>query len=115
MPLIKEVFKEVNWLVFLDFIKFIFMTKRFQSSLPASFLLILSLVVFSCSEKKTPADLIIRGGIIYTAEDSNPVVEAVAVIGDKIVYAGDLKNSSKFEGENTRVIDLQLLIEIDST
>lgn len=83
------------------------MTKRFQSSLPASFLLILSLVVFSCSEKKTPADLIIRGGIIYTAEDSNPVVEAVAVIGDKIVYAGDLKNSSKFEGENTRVIDLQ--------
>ena len=91
----------------MDFIKFIFMTKRFQSSLPASFLLILSLVVFSCSEKKTPADLIIRGGIIYTAEDSNPVVEAVAVIGDKIVYAGDLKNSSKFEGENTRVIDLQ--------
>jgi predicted amidohydrolase YtcJ len=39
-------------------------------------------------------------------EDANPVVEAVAVTGGKIVYAGDLKNISKYEGENTEVIDL---------
>ena len=83
------------------------MAGRFQSITAASLVLFLSLIIFSCSEKKTPADLIIRGGTIYTAEDSNPSVEAVAVIGDKIVYAGDLKNSLKFEGENTRVIDLQ--------
>ena len=83
------------------------MSNRFQSAIAASFIVLISLIIFNCSDKKTPADLIIRGGIIYTAEDSNPVVEAVAVIGDKIVYAGDLKNSSKFEGENTRVIDLQ--------
>ncbi len=83
------------------------MSNRFQSAIAATFIALISLIIFSCSDKKTPADLIIRGGTIYTAEDSNPVVEAVAVIGDKIVYAGDLKNSSKFEGENTRVIDLQ--------
>jgi len=73
----------------------------------AGVFLSLGLTIFSCSEKKTPADLIIRGGIIYTVEEANPVVEAVAVIGDKIVYAGDLRNSSKYEGENTRVIDLE--------
>ena len=83
------------------------MQKRFQPCIAVSFLLFFSLIIFSCSEKETPADLIIRGGTIYTAEDSNPVVEAVAVIGDKIVYAGDLKNSAKFQGKNTQVIDLQ--------
>ncbi len=82
------------------------MTNRFQS-IAQSFILVLSLFIFSCSEKKTPADLIIRGGTIYTVDDSSPVVEAVAVTGDKIVYAGDLKNISKYEGENTQVIDLQ--------
>lgn len=83
------------------------MTKQFQYSRTTSFILFLVLTLFTCSEKKMPADLIIRGGTIYTVEDSNPVVEAVAVIGDKIVYAGDLKSISKFEGENTKVIDLQ--------
>jgi predicted amidohydrolase YtcJ len=83
------------------------MQKRFHPCIAVSFLLFFSLIIFSCSEKETPADLIIRGGTIYTAEDSNPVVEAVAVIGDKIVYAGDLKNSAKFQGKNTQVIDLQ--------
>jgi predicted amidohydrolase YtcJ len=68
---------------------------------------VLCALSFSCSEKKTPADLIIRGGTIYTVEDSNPTVEAVAVTGDKIVYAGDLAGLAKFEGEKTEVIDLQ--------
>jgi predicted amidohydrolase YtcJ len=68
---------------------------------------VLCALSFSCSEKKTPADLIIRGGTIYTVEDSNPTVEAVAVTGDKIVYAGDLAGLVKFEGEKTEVIDLQ--------
>jgi predicted amidohydrolase YtcJ len=69
--------------------------------------LVLLVTLLSCSEKKTPADLIIRGGTIYTVEESNPTVEAVAVSGDKIVYAGDLAGLAKFEGEKTQVIDLQ--------
>ncbi len=68
---------------------------------------LLTIYLTGCSEKKTPADLIIRGGTIYTVEEGNPVVEAVAVSGDKIVFAGDLKDVSKYEGENTRIIDLQ--------
>lgn len=82
------------------------MPNRFHSGITSSVILLLSLTIFSCSEKKTPADLIIRGGTIYTVEEGSPVVEAVAVLGDKIVYAGDLKNVAQYEGENTRVIDL---------
>jgi len=63
--------------------------------------------LIGCSEKETPADLIIRGGTIYTVEEGNPSVEAVAVSGDRIVYAGDLAGIKKFEGENTKIIDLQ--------
>lgn len=80
---------------------------RFQTGVFTYLILISCFTLTRCSEKKTPADLIIRGGTIYTAEDSSPVVEAVAVLDDKIVYAGDLKNISGFEGENTKVIDLQ--------
>lgn len=68
---------------------------------------ILTVYLTGCSEKKTPADLIIRGGTIYTVEEGSPVVEAVAVTGDRIVFAGDLKDVSAYEGENTRIIDLQ--------
>lgn len=82
------------------------MSYRLHSASATSFILFLGVMIFSCSEKKTPADLIILGGTIYTVEDANPVVEAVAVIGDKIVYAGDLKSISKYEGENTKVMDL---------
>ncbi len=83
------------------------MSMKFQYAAVTSFILFVGFGMFSCSEKKTPADLIIQGGTIYTAEDANPIVEAVAVIGDKIVYAGDLKNIAAYQGENTRVIDLQ--------
>lgn len=64
-------------------------------------------LAMGCSEKKTPADLIIKGGTIYTVDESNPTVEAVAVNGDTIVYAGDLGGLAKYEGEQTQVIDLQ--------
>ena len=82
------------------------MKPKFPFSIRLLSLVVLVLLI-SCSEKKTPADLIIRGGTIYTVEDANPTVDAVAVTGDKIVYAGDLAGLSKFEGENTKVIDLQ--------
>jgi predicted amidohydrolase YtcJ len=69
--------------------------------------LILLLFIVSCSAKKTPADLIIKGGKIYTMNVQQPSVEAVAVIADKIVYAGDSKGLEKFQDEKTKVIDLQ--------
>ena len=44
--------------------------------------------LFACLKQKTQADLIIYGGKIYTAEENHPFVEAVAVKGDKILFAG---------------------------
>lgn len=70
-------------------------------------LLTLFFLAVGCSEKKTPADLIVKGGKIYTAEDANPIVEAVAVLGDKIIYAGAESGLGKYQGENTKVVDLQ--------
>lgn len=67
----------------------------------------LIILLFNCSPKKTPADLIIKGGKIYTMNDKQPSVEAVAVVGDKIVYVGSPKGLEKFTGEKTQVINLQ--------
>lgn len=67
---------------------------------------LLLLFLMACTSK-TPADLIILGGKIYTVNDAAPEVEAVAVKGDKIIYAGSLDGLEKYEGENTKMIDLQ--------
>jgi len=68
---------------------------------------LLSLLLISCSDKNPSADLIIRGGKIYTVDDNNPTVEAVVVKGDKILFAGTEKDAEKFKNEKTQVIDLQ--------
>lgn len=72
--------------------------------LPFAFLL--SLWLFSCTSKK-PADLLITGGTIYTVNEAQPVVEAVVVNADTIVFAGSEKEAREWVGENTRVIDLK--------
>ena len=66
--------------------------------------LVLSLL--SCS-KETPADLIISGGDIYTVNPNQPVVEAVAVRGDSIVFVGSTSEAEKFKGDKTKMIDLK--------
>src|SRR5260221_9820038 len=63
--------------------------------------------LFSCSKQNTQADLIIHGGKIYTADDNKTTVEAVAVKGDKIIFAGSEKEVEEFKNEKTKTIDLQ--------
>lgn len=69
--------------------------------------LLIVFVLFSCSEKKTPADTIISGGKIYTMNTAQPEVEAVAVSGTKIVFAGSEKEAMAYKGENTKLINLE--------
>ena len=64
-------------------------------------------LAWGCQSNKTPADLIIRGGTIYTANDSNPIVEAVAVKGDTILFAGSLSEVNEYQSEQTGIIDLK--------
>jgi predicted amidohydrolase YtcJ len=70
-------------------------------------LLFAAALLWGCQSKPVPADLIIRGGPIYTAEESQPTVEAVAVRGDSIVFAGPMAEADSYKGENTVVLDLQ--------
>lgn len=52
------------------------------------------------------ADTIIWGGTIYTAEDSNPTAEAVAIADGRIIYVGNRADAEVFATNETRIIDL---------
>lgn len=58
-------------------------------------------------ESADSIDLVLRHGTIYTADDSRPSAEAVAVKDGKIVYVGDDAGVEEFIGADTRVIDLE--------
>lgn len=53
------------------------------------------------------ADLILWGGPIWTADDARPKVEAVAVQGGRIVYAGDRAGARALQRPGTKVVDLK--------
>ncbi|MFZ5973185.1 MAG: amidohydrolase [Bacteroidota bacterium] len=65
------------------------------------------LLLWACGTRHQTADLIIQGGTIYTMNDQQPTVEAVAVVGERIVFAGTTKEVQAYQGEQTQVIDLQ--------
>lgn len=69
-------------------------------------LLISAAFIASCMNKTEPADLVIRGGKIYTVSSENNIVEAVAVKGNRIVFVGDETVAKAYIGDNTRVIEL---------
>jgi len=54
-----------------------------------------------------PADTLIWGGPVYTAEDASPKVEAVAVTNGKISYAGTRAGAGALRGPKTKIIDLK--------
>jgi len=54
-----------------------------------------------------PADLILRNGLIYTVDSTNTLTEAVAMRGGKLVFVGSNKDSARYKGKQTRVIDLK--------
>src|SRR5580704_15693073 len=53
-----------------------------------------------------PADLIVTNARIYTVDESRPVVEAFAVRGGRIAFAGDARGALTLKGPQTRVLDL---------
>lgn len=54
-----------------------------------------------------PADLILRNGLIFTADSTNTMTEAVAIRGGKFVFVGSNNDVKKYKGKQTRVIDLK--------
>ena len=57
--------------------------------------------------QERPADLILKDANIYTVDDHNPKVEAVAVKGDRIIFIGSDADVQKYTGPTTRVLDLK--------
>jgi hypothetical protein len=68
---------------------------------------LLALLVIGCGPKNPEADLVISGGTIYTGDEANDKVEAVAVKGEKILFAGSLAEAENFAGSKTLRIDLK--------
>ncbi|MEL6256843.1 MAG: amidohydrolase [Bacteroidota bacterium] len=68
------------------------------------------LFLISCEgpnpEAKT-ADLIIFNGPIYTMDERQPNVEAVASKGGEIIYVGDLKGAKGLQSSFTEMMDLE--------
>ena len=56
--------------------------------------------------RMTLADIVFKNGNVYTANDSAPRAQAVAVKADRIVYVGTNSGAQKFIGPQTRVVDL---------
>ena len=68
-------------------------------------LLPIALLCAGCATA-TPADLVLKNGVVYTVDDQNPKAEAVAIRGAEIVFVGSNAEAAKFEGSKTRVVDL---------
>lgn len=69
-------------------------------------LLLLGSVLIGCGERHRHADLVFRGGTIYTVTAEQPVVEALAVRDGRIVFTGADDDASKFIGDRTRIVEL---------
>jgi predicted amidohydrolase YtcJ len=72
------------------------------------FFLIISTVALTCGCRPAHdrADLVILGGTIYTVDDHQPVVEAVAVKGGIIAFAGEEREARQYIDDKTKVINL---------
>lgn len=67
----------------------------------------LSLGLVATDSGQAGADLVLKNGVIYTVNDKQPRVEALAIRGDRIVFAGSNLDVERYEAKTTRVIDLQ--------
>ncbi len=56
---------------------------------------------------KLTADYVFKGGSVITVDKDNSVHSGLAVLGNKILFAGDEKDAAKLIGEQTEVIDLR--------
>lgn len=54
----------------------------------------------------TFADIVLTNGVVYTADQTDTVCQAVAVRGERIVFVGSGKDVQVYIGEQTKVYDL---------
>jgi predicted amidohydrolase YtcJ len=53
------------------------------------------------------ADIVLKNGVVYTADEQNTVYQAIAIKGNKIICTGSNQKVQGYIGRETRIIDLQ--------
>lgn len=69
--------------------------------------LLAAVLISGAAAAADTADTLYWNGPIYTADDANPKVEAVAVAKGKILFAGARKDAEKLKGPQTQIVDLK--------
>src|SRR5262245_55832768 len=72
----------------------------------ASTLLLLAACTGTPGRPEPAADLVLRGGAVYTLDAARSWAEAVAVRGHTIVFVGPDAGAGRFIGPDTQVVDL---------
>jgi predicted amidohydrolase YtcJ len=77
-----------------------------RTALLPSLLPLFLLTVAACRQAPHPtADLIVTNGTIWTGEKSQPLAEAMAVVGDRVAALGTAPEIDAWRGERTKVVD----------
>ena len=71
--------------------------------------ILLAILFTSCSENQSckSADVVLINSTIYTLNDSAPNAQAVAFLGDTLVFVGSNALSKEYQCNDTKVIDLK--------
>jgi predicted amidohydrolase YtcJ len=82
------------------------MSKGPSASTLRGVVIIAGAVLAGCSDRPTeqPADLVLRGGTVYTAGPGAGRASAVAVRDGRIAYVGDDAGADPLAGPDTRVV-----------
>jgi hypothetical protein len=71
-----------------------------------SIFIALAMSWLGCGKKQESADVALINGLIYTVDEKRPVAQALAIVGDRIVFVGKNSDAKKWIGDTTQVIDL---------
>jgi predicted amidohydrolase YtcJ len=73
----------------------------------ALILMIAALSLAPVHSQTQAADIVFKNGIVHTVNERQPRAEAIAIKGNKIIFVGSNRAAKAYEGNATRVIDLQ--------
>jgi hypothetical protein len=68
---------------------------------------LIGLATMAACTRRPDADIVFRGGPVYTVDSLHPHATAVAVTGTRIVYVGDYAGAARFIGPSTRIVELR--------
>ena len=76
---------------------------RFRRLLVATSLACAGALHIACASRPEPADILFRGGVVYTVDPARPRAEAVAVRDGLIAFVGSDADAAAYAGPETEV------------